>query len=133
MRICGKKQTLVFTNVSTHINTSRAWGGAKKVEPPLIKDCTIGQPPKRRADMYDVTHTEWNQIDAGSIEEYIEQGQLVTGMAGTGKSTKLRSNKNILRWRNLYADEPTQFRTACPTHKACKHVNGSTIHRFFWY
>ena len=37
-----KTDCLVFNNLSTHVNTSHAWGGAKKVDPPLIKDCTIG-------------------------------------------------------------------------------------------
>ena len=63
-----KTDCLVFNNLSTHVKTSHAWGGAKKVDPPLIKDCTIGQPPKIRTDVYDVTYTEWNRIDAGSIE-----------------------------------------------------------------
>ena len=49
-----KTDRLVFNAVSTHINTSNAWGAAKKVELPLIKDCTIGQAPKIRTDVYDV-------------------------------------------------------------------------------
>ena len=48
---------------------------------------------------------------------------LVFGMAGTGTTTKLKQTKSILP-----SDEHI---TACPTHKACKSVDGKTIHRTF--
>ena len=44
-------------------------------------------------------------------------------MAGTSKTTKLKHMKSILQ-----SDEHIAIR---PTHKACKLVNGSTIHRMF--
>ena len=44
-------------------------------------------------------------------------------MAGTGKTTKLKQMKSILQ-----SDEHI---TICPTHKACKLVNGNTRHRMF--
>ena len=52
-----------------------------------------------------------------------QDGLLVYGMAGTGKTTKLKQMKSILP-----SDEHI---TICPTHKACKLVNGNTIHRMF--
>ena len=44
-------------------------------------------------------------------------------MAGTCKTTKLKQTKSILP-----SDEHI---TTCPIHKACKLVNGNTIHRMF--
>ena len=44
-------------------------------------------------------------------------------MEGTGKTTKLKQMKNTLP-----SDEHI---TICPTHKACKLINGNTIHRMF--
>ena len=52
-----------------------------------------------------------------------QYGLLVYGMAGTGKTTKLKQMKNILP-----SDEHI---TICPTHTACKLVDGNTIHRSF--
>ena len=62
-----------------------------------------------------------------SLESYVEQGYLTIGMAGTGKSEILQEAQLILS-KN---DAVRQFITACPTHKACKVVNGITIHRLF--
>ena len=42
-------------------------------------------------------------------------------MAGTGKTTRLKQMKSILQ-----SDEHI---TICTTHKACKLINGNTIHR----
>ena len=44
-------------------------------------------------------------------------------MSGTGKTTKLNGLNNAL--------QPDEHITICPTHKACKLVNGNTIHRMF--
>ena len=44
-------------------------------------------------------------------------------MSGTGKTTKLLQLKSIL--------QPHAHITMCPTHKACKLVDGNTIHRMF--
>ena len=52
-----------------------------------------------------------------------QDGLLVYGMAGTGKTTKLKQMKSILPF-----DEHIMV---WPTHKACNLVNGNTIHRMF--
>ena len=65
-------------------------------------------------------------IDSG-LEWYVEQGYCMIGMAGTGKSKILREAQVILSKNEAVR----QFITACPTHKACKIVNGITIHRLF--
>ena len=44
-------------------------------------------------------------------------------MSGTGKTTKLNGLRNAL--------QPDEHITICPTHKACKLVNGNTIHIMF--
>ena len=49
-------------------------------------------------------------------------------MAGTGKSEILQEAQRILSPKN---EAFRQFITACPTHKACKVVNGITVHRLF--
>ena len=53
----------------------------------------------------------------------VQNDFLVYGMAGAGKTAKLKQMKSILQ-----SDEHI---TLCPTHKACKLVNGNTIHRMF--
>ena len=65
-------------------------------------------------------------IDSG-LESYVKQGDLTIGMAGTGKSEILQEAQVILSKNEAIR----QFITACPTHKACKVVNGITIHRLF--
>ena len=44
-------------------------------------------------------------------------------MSGTGKTTKLLQLKSILA--------SSEHITVCPTHKACKLVDGNTVHRMF--
>ena len=59
------------------------------------------------------------------LQTYIEQSCLFPGMAGTGKSKILQEMQ-----RTLSNNEVSKlFVTACPTHKACKIVNGVTLHR----
>ena len=65
-------------------------------------------------------------IDNG-LKSYVEQGYLTIGMAGTGKSEILQEAQLLLSKNEAVR----QFITACPTHKACKIVNGITIHRLF--
>jgi hypothetical protein len=58
---------------------------------------------------------------------YINDGFLIIGMAGSGKSEILKEAQRILEKNTAVRS----FLTACPTHKACKIVNGTTIHRLF--
>ena len=59
------------------------------------------------------------------LESYVKQGYLTLGEAGTGKSEILQEAQLILSENEAVR----QFVTACPTHKACKVVNGIPIHR----
>ena len=52
-----------------------------------------------------------------------QDGLLIYGMSGTGKTTKLLQLKNELN--------PDEHVTICLTHKACNLVDGYTIHRIF--
>ena len=59
------------------------------------------------------------------LQTYIEQSCLFLGMAGTGKSKILQEAQRILTKNKVFRS----FKTACPTHKACKIVNDETLHR----
>ena len=52
-----------------------------------------------------------------------QDGFLIYGMPGTCKTTKLLQLKSILA--------SSEHITICPTHKACKLIDGNTIHRTF--
>ena len=137
-----KTDCLVFNNITHDPPTSNRWGGIKKCDVPSIKECTVNQEPKLRTEVYEPTNTSWNSItwspEAGyknhkgimidsGLGSYVEQGYLTLGMAGTGKSEILQEAQLILSKNEAFR----QFITACPTHKACKVVNGVTIHRMF--
>ena len=138
-----KTDCLLFNNITHDPPTSNGWGDIKKCDVPLIKECTVNQEQKLRTEMYEPTNTTWNSITwspetgytnhkgimiDGDLESYVEQGYLTIGMAGTGKSEILQEAQRILSQKNVAFK---QFVTACPTHKACKVVNGITIHRLF--
>ena len=131
-----KTDCLVYNNIDTDIETSNAWGDVKKCDVPLIKEITINQEPKIRTETYVPTYESWNiktwnpdengyinkkgyAMDK-NLSSYIEQGYLTLGMAGTGKSEVLKESQLILQ-KNAAIQ---LFTTACPTHKACKFVNG---------
>lgn len=137
-----KTDCLVFNNITHDPPTSDRWGDIKKCDVPSIKECTVNQEKKLRTDLYEPNNTTWNSItwspetgyknhkgimiDSG-LESYVEQGYLTIGMAGTGKSEILQEAQVLLSKNEAVR----QFITACPTHKACKIVNGVTIHRLF--
>ena len=60
-------------------------------------------------------------------KSYVENSCLFLGMAGAGKSEILQEAQLILSKNEAVR----QFITACPTHKACKVVNGIIIYRLF--
>ena len=76
-----------------------------------------------RTETYDLEYEEWNTIEEDNINNEFQDGLLVYGMSGTGKTTKLLQLKNDLH--------PDEHITVCPTHKACNLVDGCTIHRMF--
>ena len=137
-----KTDCLVFNNITHDPPTSNRWGDIKKCDVPLIKECTVNQEKKLRTDLYEPNNTTWNSItwspengyknhkgimiDNG-LKSYVEQGYLTIGMVGTGKSEILQEAQLLLTKNEAVR----QIITACPTHKACKIVNGITIHRLF--
>ena len=95
----------------------------KKCRVPDSNKYTLNPPPVIRTDTYQLDNEFWNNVTENDIENVFNDGLLVYGMAGTGKTTKLRALKEAL--------QDNEHITVCPTHKACKLVNGNTIHRIF--
>ena len=106
-----KTDCLVFNNITKEPPTSNAWGGIKKCDVPLIKECTVGQEREPRTDTYVLNNITYNKItwspedgyknDKGimidkNLMSYVEQGYLTIGMAGTGKSCILTEAQHIL-------------------------------------
>ena len=117
-------------------------GAYKKCDVPIVHECTMNQPSRMRTDTYELTNNTWNDIDwntndgytndenlkmDNNLQAYVESSCLVLGMAGTGKSKILQEAQRILTKNEVFR----LFKTACPTHKACKIVNGETSHRLF--
>jgi len=117
-------------------------GRYKKCDVPSIKECTINREPKLRTDSYELTNNTWCIIswnpDVGyknekgfmmdaDLKSYVDNSCLFLGMAGAGKSEILQESQRILSKNEVIR----QFITTCPTHKACKIVNGVTLHRLF--
>ncbi len=137
-----KADCLAYNNITTMPHTSTSWGHIKKCDVPTIHACTINQPSRIRTETYKLTDDTWNNIiwntNDGYINDenlkmdnnlpsYVEQSCLFLGMAGTGKSKILQEAQRILSKNEAFR----LFKTACPTHKACKIVNGETLHRLF--
>jgi hypothetical protein len=139
-----KTDCLVFNRVKIDPPLSKEWGGVKKCNVPLIKECTIDNTKEICTDPYVIQGNEWNNFtwcegetytnDEGMTMDakiasgrYINDGFLMLGMAGSGKSEILKEAQRILEKNTAVRS----FLTACPTHKACKIVNGTTIHRLF--
>ena len=68
----------------------------KKCDVPLIKECTVNQEPNIRTDTYDPTNKTWNIIKPDDAENHIDNGYLVVGKAGTGKTFELNRIKKVL-------------------------------------
>ena len=123
-------------------STCTKWGGVKKCDVPIVHECTLTKDSRVRTDTYELTNNTWNSIqwdaDNGCVNEegfkmdqklqtHIQQSCLCLGMAGTGKSKILQEMQRTLS--NNEVSKP--FVTACPTHKACKIINGATLYRLF--
>ena len=137
-----KVDCLAYNNITTLPQTSTSWGHIKKCDVPTIHACTINQPSRIRTETYKLTDDTWKNIiwntnDGyfndenlkmdNNLPSYIEQSCLFLGMAGTGKSKILQEAQRILTKNEAFR----LFKTSCPTHKACKIVNGETLHRLF--
>ena len=130
--LCGRKvDLLAYRNVTNTVPTSDRWGDIKKAKPPIIKQETIVERRhKNKTGVLSLEFKAWKHIDEVNIESLLEQGGLITGMAGTGKSTHLKNLKNKLA--EIRNDIVRQLCAVCaPTHKACKIVGGKTIHKLF--
>lgn len=135
-----KTDCLVFNNIEVEPKISNKWGDIKKVNVPNIKDCIINIPPHIRTDKYTLTNQTWNivkplantddewkQITLEDVEKYINLGVLTIGIAGTGKSYILNKTTTVLSKDEILRT----YLTCAPTNKACKIIDGTTIHRLF--
>eukprot|EP00972_Heterocapsa_arctica_P019200 2832715-Heterocapsa_arctica.AAC.1 len=103
-----KTDCLVFNNAKTDMKTSNEWGCVKKCAVPPINQYTLGIKPQLRSTTYDLEYQKWDMINEDHRLECFKTGLLVTGMAGTD-----------------------EYITIAPTHKACKLIGGTTMHRMF--
>jgi len=130
--LCGRKvDLLAYRNITNPVPTSDRWGDIKKVKPPKVKsENIVERKHKNKSDVLSLEFKAWKYIDEVNIENLLEQGGLITGMAGTGKSTHLKNFKaKLVETRN---DIVHQLCAVCaPTHKACKIIGGKTIHKLF--
>ena len=118
-----KTDCLVFNKVKKDIELNDDIGGVKKCMVPEGNKYTLNQLPVVRTGTYDLEYKQWNNIEEDNINNLFHDGLLIYGLAGTGKTTKLKQIKNELH--------PDEHVTICPTHKACNLVDGCTIHRMF--
>ena len=114
-----KTGCLVFNRIKKDIVLSDEIGGVKTCRVPEHKKYTINAKPVVITCTYDLEYEQWNPIEEDNINNVFQDGLLVYGMSGTGKTTKLLQLKNEL--------QPDEHITICPTHKACKLVDGNTI------
>ena len=117
-----KTDCLVFNQIKTDIALSDEIGGVKTCRVPESNQYTLTK-TVARTGTYDLEYMKWNNIEEDNINNVFRDGLLIYGMAGTGKTTKLKQIKNELH--------PDEYITICPTHKACNLVDGYTIHRTF--
>ena len=117
-----KTDCLVFKNIKKDIELSDEIGGVKKCRVPDSNKYTLNTKPLIRDETYNLEYEKWNSIKEDDIYDIFKDGLLVYGMSGTGKTTKLNQLLNEI---------PDEYTTIAPTHKACKLVNGDTIHRMF--
>ena len=114
-----KTDCLVFNKIRKDITLSDEIGGAKKCRVPEINQYTLNPKPVVRTETYDLENENWNHIDEDNTNNVFQDGFLVYGMAGTGKTTKFKQMKSILGSNEHIA--------ICHTHRACKLVNGGTM------
>ena len=111
----------MLNKIKKNIELSDEIGGVKKCRVPDSNKYIINTKPVVRTDTYDLEYEQWNNIEEDNINNVFQDGLLVYGMSGTGKTTKLLQLKSILA--------SGEHITVCPTHEACKLVDGNTIHR----
>ena len=148
-----KTDMLAYKNVQRMIPTHvEKWGEVKIEKIPKVNHRNVVVPGHNiRTDTYITRIDDWNYVDPNIVDvvfeneqpsfinpelatTILETGCLITGMAGAGKSTILELFKFKLVVPSTIdgddSDVPTYVTTAF-THKACKIINGKTIHKLF--
>lgn len=128
--LCGRKVDLMaYSNAPNAVPTSDRWGGIKLSKTPKPQNI-ITRGDRVNKDVLKLEFKGWQYIDDANINDLLNHGGLVTGMAGTGKSTHLNNFKKMLvETRNEIVHK--LFEVCAPTHKACKIIGGKTLHRLF--
>ena len=76
----------------------------KKAKPPKVKqENIVERKHKNKTDVLSLEFKAWNYIDEVNIDTLLEHGGLITGMAGTGKSTHLNIFKAKLTQQKRYS------------------------------
>ena len=83
-----KTDCLLFNKIKKDIELSDEIGGVKKCRVPESNQYTLNQLPVVRTGTYDLEHAQWNNIEEDDINNAFQDGLLIYGMAGTGKTTK---------------------------------------------
>jgi len=128
--LCGRKvDLLAYSNAPNAVPTSDRWGGIKVSKIPKIQNI-ITRGERINRNELNLQFRTWQYIEDTAINTLLEHGGLITGMAGTGKSTHLNNFKTMLvETRNEIVHK--LFAVCAPTHKACKIIGGKTIHKLF--
>ena len=104
-------------------------GGVKLAEIPKITNLENNKCKTNNINV-NIEIKDWEFIEPENINQMIKTGGLVTGMAGTGKSTILNGFKDeLIEKKNEIVR--LLYSTCSPTHKASKIINGKTIHKLF--
>lgn len=87
--LCGRKvDLLAYRNAPNRVPTSDRWGDIKKAKPPSVKpENVVERKHKNKIDVLSLEFKTWKYIEEVNIDSLLEHGGLITGMAGTGKST----------------------------------------------
>ena len=88
-----------------------------------------------RKDEYKYETIKWNTLhdrDDSDFESLVneisdsKQSYHIRGRAGTGKSTLIKQIMKTMKERKLHCE------ATAPTNKACRVINGKTIHKFIY-
>ena len=88
---------MAYRNINNFVPTSERWGDIKRVKPPTVKkENIVERKHKNKTNVLSLEFKAWTYIEEINIESLLERGGLITGMAGTRKSTYLNNFKSKL-------------------------------------
>ena len=84
-----KTDCLVFIKIKQDFALSDEIGGVNKCRVPDSNNYTLKPKPAVRTETYNLEYQQWNNIEEDNINNVCQDGLLIYGMSGTGKTTKL--------------------------------------------